>query len=214
MQTTHNTATTHSLKEKQRQEREDLIIQAAEEVLLEKGYYETSMDEIAARVGIAKGTIYKHFPGKEDLVLGIFQRDMKALLQGIDDVIAKEHTPSTKLKALLLFTYAGFFSKQTQLLASMYNGVDLKRLLVEKGGCMKDLWENLVVRVKQLLEDGKAAGEFATSIPTNVMVLSFFSIFSPKIYDRMLLGEDISREDTIDYLWRIFFNGIASTEAK
>ena len=42
-----------SLKEKQRQEREELILQAAEEVLAEKGYYETSIDEIAARVGIA-----------------------------------------------------------------------------------------------------------------------------------------------------------------
>ena len=47
-----------SLKEKQRQEREALILQAAEEVLMEKGYHETSIDEIAARVGIAKGTVY------------------------------------------------------------------------------------------------------------------------------------------------------------
>ncbi len=212
MQTIHTP--TSSLKEKQRQEREELIIQAAEEVLLEKGYYETSMDEIAARVGIAKGTIYKHFPGKEELVLGIFKRDLQALLQGIDDVIDKELTPGTKLKALLLFTYAGFFSKQTQLLASMYNGIDLKRQLAEKGGCMSDLWENLVVRIKQLLEDGKAAGEFDTSIPTKVMLLSFFSMFSPKVYDRMLLGDDISREDATNYLWHIYFNGIASTEAK
>ncbi len=71
MQTAHTTNL--SLKEKQRQEREQLIIQAAEEVLQEKGYYETSMDEIAARVGIAKGTIYTHFPGKEELVLAIFK---------------------------------------------------------------------------------------------------------------------------------------------
>jgi AcrR family transcriptional regulator len=210
MQTTH----TPSLKEKQRQEREALIIQAAEEVLLEKGYYETSMDEIATRVGIAKGTIYKHFPGKEELVLGIFKRDMQALLQGIDDVIDKELTPAAKLKALLLFTYAGFFSKQTQLFTSVYNGIDLKRLLVEKGGCMSDLWENLVSRVKQLLEDGKAAGEFDTSIPTKVMLLSFFSMFSPKIYDRMLLGDDIPREEAINYLWRIYVNGTANTEKK
>jgi TetR/AcrR family transcriptional regulator, fatty acid metabolism regulator protein len=210
MQTVH---TTQSLKEKQRQEREDLIIKAAEEVLLEKGYYDTSMDEIAARVGIAKGTIYKHFPGKEELVLGIFRRDMKALLQGIDDVIAREQTPGSRLKALLLFMYAGFFSKQTQLMASMYNGVDLKRLLTEKGGCMSDLWENLVSRIKQLLEEGKAAGEFDNSIPTKVMVLSFFSMFSPKIYDRMLLGEDISPEEVLNYLWQIYVNGIATPTA-
>ncbi len=61
-----------SLKEKQRQEREALILQAAEEVLMEKGYHETSIDEIAARVGIAKGTVYLHFPSKEDLVIGLF----------------------------------------------------------------------------------------------------------------------------------------------
>ena len=172
------------------------------------------MDEIAARVGIAKGTIYKHFPGKEDLVLGIFQRDMRALIEGIDDVIAQEQTPCAKLKALLLFMYTGFFSKHTQLFASMYNGIDMKRLLVEKGGCMKELWETLVVLVKQLLEDGKTVGEFDTSIPTSVMALSFFSMFSPKVYDRILVGEDISREDTINYLWHIFFKGIASSATK
>lgn len=212
MHTIHSA--TRSLKEKQRQEREDLIIEAAEEVLLEKGYYETSMDEIAARVGIAKGTIYKHFPGKEDLVLGIFKRDMQALLQGIDDVIDREQTPSAKLKALLLFTHAGFFSKQTQLMASMYNGVDLKRLLVEKGGCMSDLWKLLASHIQRLLEEGKTVGEFDASIPTNVMVLSFFSMFSPKPYDRMLLGEDISREEVISYLWNIYFHGIASSVTK
>ncbi|MFL5699301.1 MAG: helix-turn-helix domain-containing protein, partial [Ktedonobacteraceae bacterium] len=57
-----------TLKERQRQEREALILQAAEEVLIEKGYHEMSMDEIAARVGISKGTVYLHFASKEDLV--------------------------------------------------------------------------------------------------------------------------------------------------
>ena len=50
-----------SLKEKQRQEREELILQAAEEVLAEKGYYETSVDEIASRVFIENWTFYIYF---------------------------------------------------------------------------------------------------------------------------------------------------------
>src|SRR5579863_2249574 len=80
MQTSHTPVT--SLKEKQRREREELILQAAEEVFQEKGYYEASMDEIAARVGIAKGTIYTHFPGKEELVIELFNRSMQRLLDG------------------------------------------------------------------------------------------------------------------------------------
>src|ERR1700730_10075446 len=134
MQTVHTPTT--SLKEKQRREREELIIQAAEEVLQEKGYYETSMDEIAARVGIAKGTIYTHFPGKEELVMAIFTRTMQTFLEGIDEVIETEPTPRAKLEALLQFVYTGLYSKQTRLLSSMYNGVDLKRIIVEKGGCV------------------------------------------------------------------------------
>src|SRR5207302_10908597 len=72
-----------SLKEKQRQEREALILQVAEEVLMEKGYHEMSIDEIATRVGIAKGTVYLHFSSKEDLVVAIFERDMQKFLQGV-----------------------------------------------------------------------------------------------------------------------------------
>src|SRR5947209_1207700 len=139
MQTIHTP--TISLKEKQRQEREELIIQEAEEVFEEKGYYDASMDEIAARVGISKGTIYAHFPGKEELVVAIFKRNTQTFLQGIDAVIEAEPTPRAKLEALLQFIYTGLYSKQARLFSAMYNGVDLKRMIVEKGGCMSDLWE-------------------------------------------------------------------------
>jgi len=93
----------------------------------------------------------------------------------------------------------------------MYNGVDMKRMLAEKGGCI-ELWESLVSHVTKLLEEGKAAGELNSSIPTKVMLFSFFSLFSPKSYDHLLLGEDLSHEDLVKYLWRIYFNGIANHE--
>src|SRR5947209_2572851 len=108
-----------SLKEKQRREREELIIQAAEEVFQEKGYYEASMDEIAARVGVAKGTIYTHFPAKEELVLAIFKRNLQTFLQGIDAVIESEPTPRARLEALFQFVYSGLYRKQAQLFSSM-----------------------------------------------------------------------------------------------
>ena len=46
-----------SLKDRQREERERLILEAAEELLAEKGYHEMSIDEIAARVGVSQGTV-------------------------------------------------------------------------------------------------------------------------------------------------------------
>jgi len=211
MQTVHTT--TLSLKEKQRREREELIIQAAEAVFEEKGYYEASMDEIAARVGVAKGTIYTHFPGKEELVVAIFKRNLQTFLERIDVVIDAEPTPRAKLEALLQFIYTGLYSKQARLLSSMYNGIDMKRMTVDKGGCMSDLWERVVARVTTLLEEGKAVGELNPSIPTKVMLFSFFSLFSPKSYEQLLLGQDFTHDDLIQSLRRIYFNGVANHQA-
>ncbi len=206
MQTTQSI----SLKERQRREREDLIIQAAQDVLLEKGYYETSMDEIANRVGVAKGTIYTHFPGKEELVLAIFQRNMQNFLEQIAEIVEKDLTPRTKLEKIMALIYSGFFAKQTQLMSSIYNGVDIKRMLMEKNGCMKDMWQALADSVSTLLEEGKALGEFDQMIPTTAMLYSFFCNISPKAYERLIVDSTISHQELVTYLQKIYFNGIAA----
>lgn len=199
-----------SLKEKQRQERESLILRAAEEVFLEKGYYEASMEEIAMRVGIAKGTVYLHFPGKEELVAAILSRNLEAFVQGIDVVLESQPTPKTKLEALIDYMYTGLFAKQAQLISSIYNGVDIKRLFADKGGCMREQWETVTNRVSQLLSDGKAMGEFDQSIPTEAMIVFFLRIFSPRNYEMLLLKETMPKKELIQYLGKIFFKGIAA----
>ncbi|WP_279483798.1 helix-turn-helix domain containing protein [Aureimonas sp. SK2] len=43
------------------------IMDGARRVFLDRGYSEASMDEVAASAGVSKGTVYKHFGGKEAL---------------------------------------------------------------------------------------------------------------------------------------------------
>jgi TetR/AcrR family transcriptional repressor of mexJK operon len=72
------------------------IREAAAGLFLEKGYQGSSMDEIAARAGVSKQTIYTHFASKEelfeDLVLGNagrvedFLRSMAAAFEAEEDV--------------------------------------------------------------------------------------------------------------------------------
>ncbi len=199
-----------SWKEKQRQEREALILQVAEEVLVEKGYHETSIDEIAARVGIAKGTVYLHFPSKEDLVVAILERDTQKILQGVEATLVLQSTPRAKLEALLQFMYGGFFNQRVQLFYSIFNHVELQRLLVEKKGCMRDTWEQVSAHISSLLEEGKAAGEFDTTIPTVVMLSAFFSLLSPKSHVRLLTEDQVPAEELAKHLSRIYFKGIAA----
>lgn len=202
-----------SLKEKQRLEREALILQVAEDTLAEKGYHETSMDEIAARVGIAKGTVYLHFPSKEALVIEIFIRQMERFVQESDEILASKQTAREKLHTLLRYMYTGIHRKRSQLLSAAYNGADVKRIFSENGNRTHELWERLATNVTTLLEEGKAAGDINPVLPTQVMLVAFFSLLSPHISERLIFkdGEEkagLTNADLVEYLGSIFFDGV------
>ena len=207
-----------SLKEKQRQEREELILQAAEEVLMEKGYYETSIDEIAARVGIAKGTVYLHFPGKEDLVIAILERNAQAVVELVEATSASAGTNREKLEAILQVMYSGFFdprrSQLMQLPYTVMNSPELRRVFVEKKGCMRGKWDHLEVLIASILEDGKAEGEFDKTIPTPVMISAFFSLLSPRSFERLNATSQMPVSEFVEYLGRFYFKGIAAVQGE
>ena len=56
-----------------REERVSHILSAARDVFCKKGYEQTAVSEIAARMGIVEGTIYKYFPTKRDLLLKVLE---------------------------------------------------------------------------------------------------------------------------------------------
>ena len=61
--------------------REQDILSACESLMTEKGIRRVSVDTIAARTGIGKGTIYKHFESKRDLLLAIAERYLEMLTE-------------------------------------------------------------------------------------------------------------------------------------
>jgi TetR/AcrR family fatty acid metabolism transcriptional regulator len=198
-----------SLRERQRQERAALILQAAEEVLSEKGYHDTSMDEIAARVGIAKGTVYLHYPSKEDLIFALFERELAAFLQAVDQIIVQETSARTRLETILRNMYMGLLGKRIQLLMALYSSIEMRGKLMEQKGQIHERMERLTEQVNALLEEGKANGEFDTSIPTSIMRSTFFSLLSPISYKRLVVEEQTPPEQLVKCLGHIYFKGIA-----
>ncbi len=199
-----------SLKERQRQERAALILQVAEEVLTEKGYHETSMNEIAARVGIAKGTVYLHFPSKEDLVFALFERELEAFLEVVEQISASPTTARARLENILYRLYQGFLGKRVQLFVSLSTTMDVHKGLLIKKERLHDRLERLAAYITALLEEGKAVGEFDTSIPTAVMLSTFLSLLSPQAYKRLVVDQQMLSEELVTHLGRIYFKGIAA----
>ena len=61
------------------------ILNAAEEIMSEKGLKDSSIAEIAKRAGITDSLIYNYFNGKEDLLFSIPGRRMKEVLKDLSE---------------------------------------------------------------------------------------------------------------------------------
>lgn len=89
--------TTHKTKE----ERRSQILDAAISCFADKGYYETSMDDIVRAAGLSKGSLYWYFPSKRDLFRTLTESWIAEILTGLPERLAACKTAGEKLATLL-----------------------------------------------------------------------------------------------------------------
>ena len=68
----------------------------------EKGYENTSIEEITATVGVAKGTLYYHFSSKEEIFDFLVSEGIKLLQNSVDIKTSKYENYIDKIKAIVL----------------------------------------------------------------------------------------------------------------
>lgn len=85
-----------------REDIEDLILDAADRLLAKKGYQRMTMEDLAQEVGIAKGTIYLHFPSKEELVLSHIDRIIGRLKIELLVIAQSDDTPAERVRKMLI----------------------------------------------------------------------------------------------------------------
>jgi TetR/AcrR family fatty acid metabolism transcriptional regulator len=196
---------TSSLKEKQREERTALILQAAYDVLIEKGYYEASMDEIATRVGISKGTLYLHFKSKEDLIFMLIEEEIGKFLVVIDQILIQEISVHDRLEYILLESYQSIQSGRQFLLALRSIGINR--------GLIRDRLEEqvsmagLMSRITNLFDEGKRNGEFDGTVPTSIMVSIFLGLMEIYSNEQSEVNQ-LSPEQLLKSVSHLFFHGL------
>ncbi|WP_051836999.1 TetR/AcrR family transcriptional regulator [Streptomyces sp. NRRL WC-3742] len=90
------------------------IIEVALELFSDQGYEQTSLREIADRLGVTKAALYYHFKTKDDIVLGIVER----MSVPIDETIAwgREQTWSPEVRDELISRFADGMAERAPLL--------------------------------------------------------------------------------------------------
>jgi len=87
-----------SLREKKIEKKKQEILRSAAEVLYEKGYHGATMEEIASRLLMTKGSVYYYFKNKEDLLYQVHMVIIDISLQTIEEIMARDQSPTEKLR--------------------------------------------------------------------------------------------------------------------
>jgi AcrR family transcriptional regulator len=78
------------------------VYAAALRLFREKGYHATSMQDIAAAVGLYKGSLYHYIGGKQDLLVQVFERAMSTLIAEVESIAADTSLgPSTQMRLIV-----------------------------------------------------------------------------------------------------------------
>ncbi len=78
------------------------IIDAATKVFAKRGFYQAKISEIAKEAGIADGTVYIYFENKDDILISLFEEQMKSVLNNMVSRISEEDDPVRKFEIFAL----------------------------------------------------------------------------------------------------------------
>lgn len=85
-----------------REDIKDLILEAVDGLLARFGYGKMTMEDVAKQVGIGKGTIYLHFPSKEELVLAHIDRIAETVVRALREQAASSDAVDRRLRRMLV----------------------------------------------------------------------------------------------------------------
>ncbi len=88
------------LRERYDRRRQEVVHQAAK-VFARRGFDQTTMQELAATMGLATGALYHYFAAKQQLLMAICEQLMEPLLAQADDLIDAGGPADTQLRALV-----------------------------------------------------------------------------------------------------------------
>jgi AcrR family transcriptional regulator len=159
----NNSQKTRSERRRKEQEaRRKAILKSAREVFFRKGFMDATVDEIAERSGLAKGTIYLYFGSKEEIYMSLMAEGMKLLRKELEQLRNLEARDGGLVERALT-AYYGFYRKNRKYFRIMFlsSQPDLRARVPDEllRSCMETGRECLGI-VRDVVRKGIEAGMY------------------------------------------------------
>lgn len=202
-----DSATTRpSFRARMHEVREDAIVRAVNRLLAEKGFDAMTLDEVAAEVGIAKASLYKHFPSKEDLAAAAMVRLMRQAQEFLDQVPADE-APMDRLRRVARWTMGLQLAGEMPSLPS--ENSSLRASLMHNADYMAGLMD-VSDRLGAWIEAAQADGSLDPELPPLAVLYTLYARACDPVLGFLKSSELYSDDAILDIVMRTCFSGLAA----
>jgi AcrR family transcriptional regulator len=148
------------------------ILDAAVRLFATKGYWNSSLEEVAAVAGFTKGAVYYHFMSKERLLLMVLEtietRSIDATIEGVQH---RGGSPSQQLESFVKHQTQWAATHPEDLAVMILMSVEISRAKSKIRSQMFRIYRKLGGCLETIIDAGKSAGEFTTQQNTKDIVL-------------------------------------------
>jgi TetR/AcrR family transcriptional regulator len=165
-------------RERRKQDRPGELLEAALDLFVEKGFAATRVEEVAARAGVSKGTLFLYFPSKEDLFKAVVRENVvTAVAQGAAEVAQFQGTSGELLEWMMLQWWRRYGATKAS---------GISKLVMSEASNFPDLADFFRTEVitpahalvRSALQRGKDRGEFR-DVDTE---LALHSVMAPLLF--------------------------------
>lgn len=133
------------------------IFDAAMHLIIEKGFAETSMREIAEAAGTGKSTLYDYFPTKDDILLSFFEDELRTITASAEVISRQQMSAAERLRRVMQDQLEYMISNRETYLRLTIEAQRLSAPAQKRIQEMRHAYQDLI---RELIEAGITEGSF------------------------------------------------------
>jgi AcrR family transcriptional regulator len=203
-----------SLKDQMQRVRQDAIVGAVNRLLATKGYDAMTVDEVAAEAGLAKASLYKLFPSKEELAGAAMVGVLDRALAFVDGLRARAETAEAgggkvlaidQLKAVTRWAMATQLEGEMPSLPAHNSSLSAS---LQSNDAYMDRLISLSNRLSIWITEAQTSGQLNPRLPAELVLYTLFARACDPVVALLKDSGQYTHEQILDWVLSTTFDGL------
>lgn len=181
------------------------ILRAAVDVFAEHGYFNAKVAQIAKSAGVADGTIYLYFDGKEDLLITIFREHTRNYLRTLEQQMANVNRAEERLRIAVRHHLETLGRDRALAVVSQ---VELRHSLKFMSLLSQEEVADYLNIIRKIVESGQQEGVFRRTVHPQLVAKAVFGVLDEMVTSWMLSEKDYDLGSHADEVADLILTGL------